>query len=300
MVDQPSVDFVIITYNQEDYIEEAVRSVADQDYKNLKVYVADDCSKDLTTGIVERLAKEYPGRVIPVIASENQGLTKNTNAGLLAGSGELFAWMGGDDVLLPGKIRKQVNWFLESENRVLCGHKIHLCDEKTNIIGEYSKKLKSGKGIKEWLRYGPLFGAVSVMIRRSVMPKYGFDERLPLSSDWKFYVDCLKNGGEFGFVPEYLGLYRKHDLNITNNTAITRKDSINTLKYLREELGEEHKDDLNKGEAFIVEYGYGVDLMKLGRNKEALRQFLISMKHWPTNFKVYYRVFQSLFKVILG
>ncbi len=291
-----SVDFQIITYNQEDYIEEAIMSVVNQDYENLRVIVADDCSTDRTSDIIRRLAREYPDKVIPVIAETNQGITKNSNLGLHKCTADLWAWMGGDDILLPGKIKKQVDWFRHNPDGVLCGHPVYLCDYKSDITGIHSRKMKKGEGLKDWLRYGAMFSALSIMIRRNAIPSYGFDERIPIQSDWKFYIDSLKNGGTFGYVNEFLGKYRRHDSNITNSKSPMIADSITSIKLFEEELDSKWSKNLKESYAFIVLYGTGLDLMNLGHYNEALSKFKESWKMWPGNPKVYYRWFSCLFK----
>ena len=285
-----SVDVAIITYNQEKYIEECINSVLDQDYDNLKIYVADDCSTDSTPIKVKGIAEKYPDKVFYLKPEKNQGVTKNANLGLLAGNGDFVIAMGGDDVLLPGKISKQVEWFLKDENRVLCGHKVHYCNSKSEITGVHSKPMKQGNTLTEWLRYGPIFCSLAIMMKRSKIPKYGFDVRLPLSSDWKLSVDTLKNGGEYGYIDEFLGLYRRHESNLTNNPVPLRNDSINTLKFLREELDPKWRRDLDFGYGFIVQYGYGVNLIKVGNYKKAAKHLLMALKYIPLNFKVYYRL----------
>ena len=48
----PSVTMVLVCYNQEKYIKEAVLSVLSQDYSDLKIIISDDCSKDKTVSII--------------------------------------------------------------------------------------------------------------------------------------------------------------------------------------------------------------------------------------------------------
>jgi glycosyltransferase involved in cell wall biosynthesis len=51
----PSVTMVLVCYNQEKYIKEAVLSVLSQDYSDLKIIISDDCSKDKTVSIIEHM-----------------------------------------------------------------------------------------------------------------------------------------------------------------------------------------------------------------------------------------------------
>ena len=59
---KPLVSFCIITYNQENYILDALNGAVNQDYENLEIIVSDDCSKDNTFGVIENFVKTYQGR----------------------------------------------------------------------------------------------------------------------------------------------------------------------------------------------------------------------------------------------
>ena len=71
------------------------------------------------------------------------------------------------------------------------------------------------------------------MLRRSKAPQYGFDERLPIASDWMYWVDALGNGGEIRYLDEVLGRYRRHGNNVTSqqnyNAYIDHLNSCNIL-----------------------------------------------------------------------
>ena len=58
MTYNPLVSFIISVYNGEDYIEECIRSVFNQTYKNLEIIIIDDNSNDSTNYIIKRLAKK--------------------------------------------------------------------------------------------------------------------------------------------------------------------------------------------------------------------------------------------------
>lgn len=215
---EPLVSVVIISYNQRDYIRQAVLSAVSQSYLALEVIVADDGSTDGTDDIIMEMAKDYPDRIVPLVGGKNLGITGNSNRGLAACKGKYVALQGGDDVLLPGKIASQVTWLEESSARVLCGHDVAWIDAQGQslcVLGSNFRPLSAGCGAASVLRHGPPFAATTVMVKRASIPTYGFDERLPYVSDWKLWLDVLKNDGEFGYVEGVLAQYRRHSANIT-------------------------------------------------------------------------------------
>lgn len=214
----PRVSILVITYNQKDYIRAALESALQQDYANLEVVVADDASHDGTQAIIRELAERYPGRLKPLYNPHNLGITANSNIGLRACSGEFIAFMGGDDVLLPSKITRQVAWFNEDERRVLCGHDVDWIDADGVPLGIRSSDfvpLHDGQGAAKFIRHGTPYSALSVMVRRTRIPKYGFHPSLPVVSDWKLWIDVIGMDGIYGYIPGIWAQYRRHGNNVT-------------------------------------------------------------------------------------
>jgi glycosyltransferase involved in cell wall biosynthesis len=217
----PLVSIMIVTYNQERWVEEAIHSALSQDYPNLEVIVADDGSSDGTKSIIQRIAAENPRRIVPILGSTNVGVTPNCNRGLRACRGRYIAFGAGDDIFLPGKITAQVAWFEADAGRVLCGHDVEMMAEDGKFMDHYSSHnlLLSGRGAGAVISWGCPFPATSAMIRRQGLPSAGFDERIAIRSDWKLWIDCLAEGGEYGTVPGVYSRYRVHDTSLSRRAG---------------------------------------------------------------------------------
>ncbi len=235
MCDEPLVSVHVVTYNQEEYIEETLRSALEQEYDNLEVVVGDDASTDRTPEIIMELASEYPGRLIPILGKERLGITGNCNRVLKRCRGKYIAFLGGDDVFLPKKIALQAAWMEASERRVLCAHQVSLINEKGQPLGRVLPQrvpgwAREGEGNKMVLRSCNIFPACSVMVRRSAIPAYGFDARLPIVSDWKLWIDVVSSNGCFGFIDGVYAKYRIHSQNITSTA--TKDIAIEGIKTI--------------------------------------------------------------------
>lgn len=212
----PKVSIITTNYNQIDFIEETLTSAIEQDYDNLEVVIADDGSSDGSEKIILEYAQRFPSRVKAITGGPNLGITGNTNRALRESRGDFIALQGGDDVLLPGKISKQIEWFSASEKRVLCYHDVEVFDSLSNkTICNYSAiaPFVSGYGAEDVIARMRLGAATSIMVRRTASPKFGFDKRLPMVSDWKFQIDTLSAGGEYGYIEGVYARYRRHGNN---------------------------------------------------------------------------------------
>lgn len=229
----PKVSVMIITYNQEHFIRETLDSVVSQNYPNLEVVVADDCSKDATPEIILEYQRRYPSMVVPVLNPKNLGITGNCNAAFFACTGEFIAVMGGDDLFLPEKILRQVELFEQDPEAVISYHPVEIfnsADKKVLYVTNQLPREDLGDAY-EIITKGGIPGASSVMVRRSACPEKGFDVRLPVVSDWLFYIEVALRGKVVKLDGLY-GKYRKHGAGASERTYELLNESLQTLEIL--------------------------------------------------------------------
>ncbi len=213
---QPLVSVAIITFNQINYLRECIESVLSQDYPNIEIVVADDCSTDGTVQMLNDYADKYPGKFLLRLSLKNKGITGNSNEAHFACTGKYIAWMGGDDLMLPGKITSQVELMEKDSSVVLSYHNLDVFDSATNKTLYYFNHRYIEGDVKVLIKYGTVNGACSTMVRRSATPVHGFDTRIPIASDWLYWVQTAYGGGKIRYVDRILGRYRRHTGNITN------------------------------------------------------------------------------------
>jgi glycosyltransferase involved in cell wall biosynthesis len=215
----PKVSVAVVTYNQKDFIRECIESVLIQDYPNMEIVIGDDGSTDGTQQILAQYEKEYPGRFIFKMSPVNQGITKGHNSVQFACTGKYIAWLAGDDLMLPGKIRAQVEFMEKHPDCMICYHKMDVFDSKTGKTLHKSSDLDRPRegDVRTVLQYGTFNCGSSNMVRRSACPSHGFDERLPIASDWLYWIQSLIRGGRICYIDKELGRYRRHPNNVTNS-----------------------------------------------------------------------------------
>ena len=287
----PKVSVLVMTYNQEDFIHETIESVISQDYPNFEYVISDDGSTDSTADIILEYAKKYPDIIVPLVNNPNLGITGNSNRGLSRCVGDYIALQGGDDLFLPGKISAQIEWFHRSSGRVLCGHLLKICDATSSIIGIHKTHAVSGFGPELWIRQGCLYGATSIMLKRGALPSYGFDSRLKTVSDWKLFIDSLSHESEFGLINKYLGIYRKHSNNVTNDFERCNSDVLKTFDLLHDS-GNYPDRLLNHGKAYLILYGKGLKFLTDGEVNLACKFFKQAISLEPRLWKGYIRLIQ--------
>jgi glycosyltransferase involved in cell wall biosynthesis len=291
----PPVSVAIISYQQKPYIGKALQSVVDQDYQNLQIVVSDDHSTDGTADEIARYAKRYPDRVVALLNQERVGLTANSNRALRRCTGKYVCLLGGDDLFLPGKLRRQVAWFEESPKRVLCGHQVELFFEDGTPSFDYPRPLTSGKGAADLIRRGP-YAACSTMVRSRNLPAGGFDEKIALVSDFLMWVEVLAQGGEFGFVPGTYARYRRHNSNVSADIEAMALDTERALELI-ERRYPQYAKECRIARARRVDYALGVQFLKNGNRKAARNAFMRTIRLDPTFAKAWVRAIQTIARV---
>ena len=99
------VSVIIPTYNRAKTVRNAIDSVLQQTYKNIEIIVIDDGSSDNTAQVLE----SYRNKV-QIIQQENAGPSVARNRGIEIANGDIFCFLDSDDLWLPTKIERQVNF----------------------------------------------------------------------------------------------------------------------------------------------------------------------------------------------
>lgn len=227
----PLVSIAIITYNQKEFLRECIESCLAQTYKNIEIVVADDASSDGTHEMLKDYDKKYPGLFVLKLSDKNIGITQNSNQAHFACKGKYIAWMGGDDIMLPEKLSKQVEHMESNPDCKICYHNLDVFNSDTNTtLYFFNDKLKVSGDIRTSIRKGTFNGGCSTMVRRESCPGIGFDNRITVASDWLFWVDVLSTGGRIEYIDEVLGRYRRHSNNITKKSkSIVNSNEVDHL-----------------------------------------------------------------------
>ena len=275
---EPSVSVLIPSYNQETVIEQTVMSSLTQDYDNLEVVVSDDASVDGTPHILKELQAKYPQRLKVFLYSNNLGVTKNHTRGLLECGGEFIAFQDGDDLFLPGKIRKQIAFMQAHPNCTISSHDVDVFDsESGKTLYLWSQRFgRREGGMYELVRYGNYLSSVSVMVRRMHLPSYGYDDRIRIGSDWLLWLEVLSRGkGRIYYMEEVLAKYRRHAGNLTNVSGWKYEDQLITLSLV--ETKWPHLLFPARMRRSEVQFMVGVSAFSAKRFTHASRYFLESL-----------------------
>ncbi len=120
---QPAVAVLVPAYNEEKVIVRTVRSVLESDYKNLRVLVIDDGSKDATLEVTrEAFQKEIADGRVTVLTKPNAGKADALDYGLEQVTEEIFVGIDADTLIAPDAISKLVPHFINPKVAAMAGN----------------------------------------------------------------------------------------------------------------------------------------------------------------------------------
>jgi len=223
-------------HNEERFLAQAIESVLAQSFEDFEIIVSDDGSTDATTAVAQSFAERDPKRIRVLRAERNQGKPFALNRALAVRRGELIAWLDGDDVMLPGKLERQVKALDADADAVGCSHDAEMFEsDGGRVIGRFSQvangaPLRSG-GIELW--FDPTYKMLpsATMIRSSVCPPGGFDERLSFTNDWLFDIEVFRHGRCIA-IDDVLVRYRRHSDNFTtraDESGVAYEEGLMTM-----------------------------------------------------------------------
>jgi glycosyltransferase involved in cell wall biosynthesis len=131
IADQPLVTALINTYNYGRYLPLAINSVLNQTYPHIEIIVVDDGSTDHTADILA----QYASRV-RAIRTENGGQGHAFNIGIAAARGDLLMLLDADDMWLPDKVDRMVEFAGSRPNAGMLYHRYQNIDTSGRNVGD--------------------------------------------------------------------------------------------------------------------------------------------------------------------
>jgi glycosyltransferase involved in cell wall biosynthesis len=241
---RPYISVLVDTYNHERFIEEALVSVLEQNVADAEreVIVVDDGSTDRTAEIVGKFAPR-----VRLIQKENGGQASAFNAGIPECTGEIVAFLDGDDWWAPGKLRAVADALAADSAVGLVGHGITqvFADgrRETELVRDTPRfRITSRQGAEAFRLRKSFLGTSRMTYRASVLREIGHvPEKLGFQAD-EYLFTLAGLFADVLILREPLTFYRLHDANLFQFTrgdaeAIRRKGRV--LAALAEALRDE-------------------------------------------------------------
>ena len=187
-MDRLLVTVIIPTHNRWPMLGEAVESVLAQTSPDYELIVVDDGSTDETT----RRLHDYGAR-ISVLPQRRRGVAAARNAGARAASGKYLAFLDSDDLWLPRKLQRQLDFMEDNPAVEICQTDEIWIRNGVRVNPRLKHRKPSGDIFRASLELC-LVSPSAVMMRRELFERVGgFDESLPVCEDYDLWLRISKD-----------------------------------------------------------------------------------------------------------
>jgi hypothetical protein len=210
----PRISVVMPSFNQAQYLGEAVRSVLQQPPEGLELVVADGGSSDGSVALLAALEAEFPGR-LRWTSGPDDGPAQAVNRAVSQARAPLLGWLNSDDLYTPGAIGRALAAFDSAPGTVMVyGHGEHV-DAVGAHLEPYPTRPPSTR-LAAWAD-GCFICQPSAFFRRDTfLALGGLDEGLRAAFDFDFWLRLFKaHPGQVAFVDAVQAQSRLHDASIT-------------------------------------------------------------------------------------
>lgn len=282
---QPLVTIIAVCYNHEKYVEETLNSIVNQTYKNIQLIIMDDFSSDNSVQIINEWIEKNKKECTFIPHKQNQGLCKTLNEALTYTKGQYYQAISCDDVLMPEKILKQINVFLENPAiAVVCSNVLEI-DERSNILPkkdsniEFVYGLRKSEELFKTLISNYIIEAPSVLIKKKCTHKIKvYDENL-VFEDWDLWLN-LSSRYDFYFMKEPLAKYRVLPTSMSRTQEVHNRMLQQCIYILKKHIGKDKEiDNIIKQELKKIERKfYNYTFLTLVSGKTPIKEFFIKAK----------------------
>ena len=217
-------------YNGSRYLGEAIKSILNQTFSDFEFLIIDDASTDDSVEII----KSYEDARIRLIENEkNFGLSATLNKGLDLAHGKYIARMDQDDLSLPNRLQKQVQYLEDHPNICVLGTWWKNIDENNKTLCIVRLPIQAFEcGFWVFVIGEQAVGHPCVMFRLAeIISLGGYDEKYNIAQDLDLWFRASANDLQFANIPEVMFSYRIHSKQGSKNsqTDIEHKSALSAF-----------------------------------------------------------------------
>ncbi|AIQ25715.1 glycosyl transferase [Paenibacillus sp. FSL H7-0737] len=196
------VSIVIPAYNCGDFIGITLNSIIKQTYYNWEAIVIDDCSRDNTAEIVGSFIT-IEDRIRYYKLDTNSGAAVARNMGIDLAKGKFIAFLDSDDVWVPEKLSKQIEFMKQNSYNFTC-----TSYDKIDELGKYLNRTIQAKAKSNYdgiLKRNP--GNSTVIYNADILGKFKIPD-IKKRNDYVMWLQVIKKAEYIYGLEEALGSHR--------------------------------------------------------------------------------------------
>ncbi len=227
MNEQPLVSIAMPVYNAELFIQKTIESVLKQTYANFELILINDASQDRSKEIIHSFSD---CRIRYIENTENLGIVKTRNKCIQYAKGKYIAVLDNDDITLPSRLAKQVEFLESNKDYGICGSFYEIIDGEGKVVSKI-KLPATNSQIKTFLLFNNCFCNSSVMIKSELIKEQMYPEGFDMIEDY-YFLHSISKSTKLSNLPLYITQYRVHGKNV----SIEKLDGMRSLRIKMDSL----------------------------------------------------------------
>lgn len=246
----PKLSVIMPVFNAERFLEQSVRSILNQSFRDFELIVIDDGSTDDTVNIINSF---HENRIVLVINENRLGLPESLNKGINLAKGEYIARMDADDIADKQRLEIQYQFLLKNPELGIVSSKVLLIDKKGHTTGRWHRNY-SPEEIFYHLHFNNILAHSTIMGKKSTFLEYGgYNNHFDKVEDFHLWQKISKQYALF-ILPRYLLKIRIHDESVSLKNLRLQQNL--TEKLVRERLESMLGENLDPQVIFILRNDY--------------------------------------------
>ena len=287
-MDQKLISVIMSVYNGEKYLVQAIDSILNQTYQNFEFIIIDDCSTDNSSHILQEYAQK-DSRIKIIKKEKNigiKGFIKNLNLGMSLAKGKYIARMDADDISLPERFQKQVDFLEKNSDFTICHHRVKLNINGTEELHKYhvSKNTPIKQTLEDITKYNFIY-TCSVVFRNIPVNMPDWYKFLPIG-DYTLWLFLAKNGNIY-YMPDIMGVYRIGSGVFSTETNISKLQTTNVALHFYKKIF-----------PYCSIYYKNLDFQEKQNIRTISKYYLYNTVHKEKNIKDYIS-YKTIYKLIL-
>lgn len=222
---RPEISVIIPTYDREQMVCRAVRSVLRQADVPLEILVVDDGSTDNTREAIEALNDDR----VRYLHQANAGRSAARNRGIDAAIGRFVVFLDSDDALLPGALTR-LSDILNADGAVdLVAGGWYVVTDDLRQVETVHPSPATPLDLRAWVLDCP-FPIHAAMLRRDRIGDARFDPGAEPSEDWAFWLELASRGTRMQMIGDAVALYVFHGANSLSDYPATAQSAVYMLE----------------------------------------------------------------------
>jgi glycosyltransferase involved in cell wall biosynthesis len=199
----PQVSVIIPTYNRAAWVVEAVASVLAQSWRDFELLVVDDGGSDATLEVLS----PFRGQLKLLRCRTRRGVAAARNLGAAAARGRWLAFLDSDDLWLPDKLARQMEYLAAHPEILICQTDEIWVRRGVRVNKPRTHEKEGGWIFLQSLERCAISTSAVVLDRRLLTETGGFDESMPAAEDYDLWLRlCWRY--RVGLLPEALVIKR--------------------------------------------------------------------------------------------